>query len=222
MRIEKESDGQRFKNTARLKTMAKKLGVDLVGVADLKSLDGMPMGVPSLKEGFIDKHRYALLMGVQLGKFGPKTTGAQSSLFLEEAAFRIKDYLERKGHNTFIIHTEDEFDRDNRIGLMSLKVLAKEAGLGWQGRSLLIVSPEFGPIHRLIAVLTNLELEPDKPISNRCEDCSLCVDACPHMALTLRTFDDHPSQRSDVLDIEACKGDFGCMICLLACPWVKK
>ncbi|MDH5744597.1 MAG: 4Fe-4S dicluster domain-containing protein [Candidatus Aminicenantes bacterium] len=222
MRIEKESDGQKLENTLRLKTMAKGLGVDLVGVVDLKSLDGMPLGIPSLPEGFIDKHRYAFLMGVQLGKFGPKTTGAQSSLFLEEVAFRVKDYLEENEHTSFIIHTEDEFDRDNRIGFMSLKVLAKEAGLGWQGRSLLIVSPQFGPIHRLIAVLTNLELEPDKPISNMCGDCSLCVDACPYMALTLRDFNDHPSQRSDVLDIGACQGDFGCMICLLACPYVKK
>ena len=77
---------------------------------------------------------------------------------IEKAALEIMSFLEGCGYPSLIIHTEDEFDPINRIGLLSLKVLAKEAGLGWQGRSLLIVSPEYGPIHRLIAILTNIPL----------------------------------------------------------------
>jgi len=99
--------------------------------------------------------------------------------------------------------------------------LAKGAGLGWQGRSLLIVSPEYGPIHRLVAVLTDMPLEPDQPIANRCEECSLCVDKCPEGALTLRQFEDHPESREDVLDVEACRGDYGCKVCMVVCPWTE-
>jgi epoxyqueuosine reductase len=130
-------------------------------------------------------------------------------------------YLEQRGEPALVIHTEDEFDPRQRIGLLSLKVLAKGAGLGWQGRSLLIVNPEYGPVHRWIAVLTNMELQADRPIPNRCGECSVCVDKCPKGALTLVSFDDHPDRREDVLDIQACLGDEGCTVCLVVCPWAK-
>ena len=42
-------------------------------------------------------------------------------------------YLENKGYRHVIIHTEDEFNPINRLGFMSLKILVKTAGLGWQG-----------------------------------------------------------------------------------------
>lgn len=104
---------------------------------------------------------------------------------------------------------------------MSLKVLAKAAGLGWQGRSLLIVSPQHGPIHRWIGVLTDMELPGDTPIPNQCGDCALCVEECPAGALNLAAFDDHPACREDVLDINLFRGDDGCIECLTVCPWAQ-
>ena len=109
-----------------------------------------------------------------------------------------------------------------RLGLISLKALAKGAGLGWQGRSLLIISPEIGPIYRCIGVLTDMELARDESMTNRCGDCTLCVDRCPQHALKLVQFDDHPAHREDVLDVAACRGDKGCNVCLAVCPWVSK
>jgi epoxyqueuosine reductase len=140
---------------------------------------------------------------------------------MEKAALEVITYLEQKGCNYLIVHTEDEFDPIKRIGLVSLKVLAKAAGLGWQGRSLLIVSPEYGPIYRLIAVLTNFELQADSPIHNQCGTCSICIDKCPYGALNLVNFDDHPDKREDVLDISSCKGDDGCKVCISVCPFTK-
>ena len=91
-------------------------------------------------------------------------------------------------------------------GLVSLKALAKQAGLGWQGRSLLIVNPDHGPLHRLIAVLTDLDLEPDQPMRNRCGNCSACVEACPQGALSLVRFQDRPARRKEVLDVSKMRG----------------
>ena len=105
------------------------------------------------------------------------------------------------------------------MGLLSLKALARAAGVGWQGRSLLVVSPGYGPLHRLGAVLTDMELQPDQPMENRCGDCSLCVENCPTCALTLAKFNDHPQQREEVLELYKCLGDNGCMICIESCPW---
>ena len=218
---DKSFQDQKIQNTKELKSFITNLGIDLVGVADLQTLKGMPIGVPSVSENFTEKYTHAVIMGLQLGKLGRKTARGEESFFLEKGAFHVLRYLEEKGHRTLIIHTEEEFDPVERMGLMSLKVLAKGAGLGWQGRSLLIISPEYGPLHRLVAILTEMPLQADKPIPNQCGDCSLCIDECPVGALTLTAFDDHPVHREDVLDIEVCLGDNSCMACIEACPWVK-
>jgi epoxyqueuosine reductase len=209
-------------NTMKLKSFITNLGIDLVGVADLQQLIGMPMGVPSVSKNFMKRYQYAIILGMQLNKLVHKAQGRQVSLFLEKTAFKVMGYLEEKGHRSLIIHTDEEFDPVARMGFMSLKVLAKEAGLGWQGRSLLIISPDYGPLHRLVAVLTDMPLEADKPIPNQCGDCSSCVDECPVGALTFTNFDDHPEHREDVLDIGVCLGDSSCMACIEACPWLKR
>ncbi len=202
-----------------LKSFIKGLGVDLVGIADLHSLKGMPLGIPSDAASFLGHYHCAIVMGAQLGKLGKSASGTEVSLFLESVALAVVDRLERKGRYVLTVHTEDEFDPVNRVGLMSLKVLAKAAGLGWQGRSLLSVSPQYGPIHRWIGVLTDMELRCSTAIPNQCGDCALCVEECPAGALNLVEFDDYPACREDVLDIGLCKGDDGCTECLTVCPW---
>lgn len=210
-----------FIATQNLKSFVHSLGIDLTGVADLRKLEGMPIGIPAASDGFLNNFHYAIVLGAQLNKLGKKATGSDVSHLMEKVAIDVLAYLEEKGFPGLIIHTEDEFDPRQRIGLLSLKVLAKAAGLGWQGRSLLIIDPEYGPVHRWIAILTDMNLQADEPVPNQCGDCSLCIDKCPRSALTLAPFDDHPENREDVLDIQACLGDKGCKICLITCPWVK-
>ena len=212
---------QKAKDAEQLKSFVRDLGIDLVGIADLNTLKGMPLGVPYDATSFLNHYRYAIVMGAQFGKLGKAASGAEVSLSLEKAALRVMDRLDREGHRYLTVHVEDEFDPINRIGLMSLKVLAKAAGLGWQGRSLLIVNPQYGPIHRWIAVLTNKILCAGTPITNQCNDCALCIEKCPHGVLTLMEFDDHPEHREDVLNIGLCKGDDGCTVCIQVCPWLQ-
>jgi epoxyqueuosine reductase len=216
---EESSYTQQSDEAEELKSFVKGLGVDLVGIADLHSLKGMPLGIPSDAAPFLSHYHCAIVMGAQLGKLGKSAPGTEVSLFLERVARAVVDRLERKGRRVLAVHTEDEFDPVNRVGLVSLKVLAKAAGLGWQGRSLLIVSPRYGPIHRWIGVLTDMELRGSTAIPNQCGDCTLCVEKCPAGALNLVEFDDHPACREDVLDIGLCKGDDGCTECLTVCPW---
>lgn len=207
--------------TQNLKTFVRGQGIDLVGIADLYRLEGMPIGIPAVSAGFLNNFRYAVVLGAQLNKLGEKATGSDVSLLMEKTAIDVLSYLEERDYPGLIVHTEDEFDPIQRMGLLSLKVLAKAAGLGWQGHSLLIINPKYGPVHRWIAVLTGMDLQADKPISNRCGDCSLCVDKCPTGALTLMPFVDHPEKREDILNIQACLGDEGCKVCLVTCPWAK-
>jgi epoxyqueuosine reductase len=211
--------GHQSAETGELKSLVRGLGVDLAGIADLRQLKELPIGLPVDAASFFGRFRRAIVMGVQFGKLGPSATGTDVSLFLERAALAVADRLERKKRSALIIHTEDEFDPVKRMGLVSLKVLAKAAGLGWQGRSLLIVSPRYGPVHRWIGVLTDLELYGGTVVPNQCGDCTLCIDKCPWGALKRVEFEDHPVSREDVLDIGACKGDDGCVRCLTVCPF---
>ncbi|UCE34681.1 MAG: epoxyqueuosine reductase [Deltaproteobacteria bacterium] len=206
-----------LRNTEKLKSFIRTIGVELTGIADLDTLEKMPVGM-SLN-AFREHYRYAIVMGAPLGRLEKEAPGIEASIYLEKAALEVVGYLEAKSRWGLVIHTEDEFDPINRTGLMSLKVLAKAAGLGWQGRSLLIVSPSFGPIHRLIAVLTDMPLKADTAIPNQCGDCSACIRECPARALTLVTFEDHPHTREEVLNLHACLGDHGCKACLVACPY---
>jgi len=220
--VESFTKEQKIIETENLTKFINSLEIDIYGIADMHLLKEMETGLPTDLRKFLNMFPYAIVLGVQYGKLGKKASGGESSLFLEGAAISIMEYLENKGYRQLIIHTEDEFDPINRLGFMSLKVLAKTAGLGWQGRSLLIISPEYGPLHRLIAILTNLPLQINQPIKNECGDCRKCIEACPQNALTYVAFNDHPSCREDVLDIKTCLGDKGCLLCILSCPRLKK
>ncbi len=209
-------------STDHIKSFIRDLGIDLVGVADMTTLNGMPLGISAEGASFLDEFPRAIVLGAQYGKIGKNAKGREVSFFLENAALQVLEYLEEEGTQGLIIHTEDEYNPITRQGLLSLKVLAKAAGLGWQGRSLLIVSPEYGPVHRWVAVLTDLDISPDQPLSNECGSCSLCVDKCPQDALTLVPFEDHPESREAVLNVPACKGDNGCKVCIVVCPWFRQ
>ncbi len=216
-----EGEKKRVTETDDLRSFVRNLGIDLVGIANLKLLKAMPFGIAFDSESFLKNYPYAIVMGAQLGKLGQKASGKEMSLFLERAALEVVSFLEKRECRGLTVHTEDEFDPINRVGLLSLKVLAKGAGLGWQGRSLVVVSPKYGPIHRLIAVLTSMDLQADVPVPNQCDECSICVKKCPTGALTLMAFEDHPERREDVLDLRTCLGDHGCDVCLVTCPLVR-
>ncbi len=209
-------------STKNIKSFIYNLGVDIVGIADLSKLINMPVGFKINLTELFDKYPFAIVIGAQHGKVSKSASGDETDLYLEKIAYNVMGYLEKKKMQFLVIHPEDEYDPENRMGLLSLKILAKEAGIGWQGRSLLIVSPEYGPIHRLIAILTNMKLKPDKPIKSLCKDCTVCIDKCPKKSLTLCQFKNHPESRRDVLDIKSCLGDNGCKVCILKCPYLNK
>ena len=209
-------------STKTIKSYIRNLGIDMVGIAGLSAIGNIPVGLNIDLPDLFKKYPFAIVIGAQYGKISKHASGDETAVYLEKISYDIMGYLEKKQYQYLVIHPEDEYDPDNRMGLISLKILAKQAGLGWQGRSLLIISPVYGPIHRLIAILTNMPLNPDEPIQNKCGDCMVCVEKCPKKSLTLCQFDDHPDSREDILDVQTCLGDNGCMLCILKCPYLKK
>ena len=108
--------------------------------------------------------------------------------------------------------------------------LAAAAGMGWLGKSTMLLVPGFGPWVLLGAIATDLDVAPDEPLKKSCGACTRCIVACPTGAI---------SAEGNVLDARLCIsyhtienrgpiprelrakfGDwiFGCDDCLDACP----
>ena len=60
---------------------------------------------------------------------------------------------------------------------------AAAAGLGWIGKSTMLLVPGIGPWVLLGVVATTLELEPGTPLRKTCGNCTRCIAACPTGAI---------------------------------------
>ena len=60
---------------------------------------------------------------------------------------------------------------------------AVRAGLGWIGRNGMLVNPKLGTFTFIGTLITTLELEPSRPMENRCGTCKKCIEACPTGAI---------------------------------------
>jgi len=113
------------------------------------------------------------------------------------------------------------------------RALAVRAGLGIIGKNRMLVNPRLGPQIFLGEIVTNIELEPDKPLKNSCPDCGKCVAACPTGALksdgsfdatkcisylTIEANTDIPADLAPRIGNHL----FGCGECLLACSYQQK
>ena len=62
--------------------------------------------------------------------------------------------------------------------VVSHRVVAEQAGIGWRGKNELIVNPRYGCAIRLASVVTPLPLERTAETYEGCGDCRSCLDAC--------------------------------------------
>jgi ferredoxin len=109
------------------------------------------------------------------------------------------------------------------------KTLGTLCGLGWVGRSSLLVSPEYGSRIRIGAILTDMPLVTDEPITeSRCNGCMACVEACPVGAISGAVWT-QSTARHELMDVSRCheylwstRTSLGrrqtCGICLQVCP----
>ncbi len=108
--------------------------------------------------------------------------------------------------------------------------LAARAGLGWLGKSTMLLAPGFGPWVLLGAIATTLEIAPDAPLRKTCGSCTRCIVACPtgaiapdggvldsRLCISYHTIE---SREPVPRELRPKFGDwiFGCDDCLDSCP----
>jgi epoxyqueuosine reductase len=107
---------------------------------------------------------------------------------------------------------------------------AARAGIGWHGKSTMLIDERLGTWFFLAEILTTLDLPSDPPARDRCGTCERCIRACPTGAITAPhkldarrciSYLTIELKGSIPLEFRPLIGDriFGCDDCLDACPW---
>jgi epoxyqueuosine reductase QueG len=111
----------------------------------------------------------------------------------------------------------------------STKEAARLAGLGWIGKSNLLITKEFGPRLHIAVFLLNEPLEADTPVDRSyCGNCDRCFRNCPFQALKNKIWT--PGiPREEQVDYVKCSHSrlktvgsigrkIGCAKCIASCP----
>jgi epoxyqueuosine reductase QueG len=228
----------------RLREEALRLGADYFGVADLSSAREL---VLELGGQMVAQFPRAVSIGVvmpfaivdQLPRHTDKAVALayRSHSYeilnrrLDDIASRLSSILQREGYRVFPVRASQVVNEERLYGLFSHKLAAHLAGLGWVGKSCLLVTPEVGPRVRWATVLTDAPLTVGQPMAVHCGECRECVDACPAHAFTGRDFrpdeprearfdvfkcNEYQSLRKDEVSVRACG------MCVYVCPYGRE
>ena len=107
----------------------------------------------------------------------------QVNYLLDRIALLLAKKIQDTGFSALPVPASQTIDWNKQRGALSHRKMAAKAGLGWIGRSRLLVNPELGARLRLVTVLTDMPLAEDKPLEDGCGSCMECVNACPAGAI---------------------------------------
>lgn len=138
---------------------------------------------------------------------------------LRAALGRVATELRHAGHRAAVLGDDDRLvDR----------AAAVRAGVGWWGRSTMVLDPRDGPWLLIGSVVTDAALPVTAPMVRTCGTCTACIPACPTAAIGADgTLDAtrciaYWAQRPGIIppEIRLAMGDriYGCDECLVACP----
>ena len=187
-----------------MKAAAEAEGASLFGVADVSSIkNGFFVEPKSVLNGL----DYGISIGVRLaGKVVETVIDEPTKIYafhykrinslLDEIAVKLANFIQNSGYSAFPVPASLVEDWGLMRGAVSHKDVGRLAGLGFIGRSGLLVNPEYGAAVRYVTVLTDMPLKADKPVDISCGECAACVASCPAKAI---------KKDSKDLDLKACR-----------------
>lgn len=229
------------KLTEKVKKTALSSDLDMVGIAPAEPFTGYRWETLSMRDPKLSMPgaRSLVIVGVcDLNKLKkPDDTKLKGKIAwsyasghefnLEDELLPIKAALEGLGYRAQI----------SPGGLANstipLKLAAKRAGLGWQGKNSLIITPEHGSWVSFGGLMTDAPLEFDAPsYESRCGKCRACMDACPteaiqdpyivNMSLCFDEILNTPGHIPNEMREKIGNRILSCDICQEVCPYNKK
>ena len=216
----------------KLTKFSKTRGADLFGVADLTTV-----GPFTAAHGpdWIGRFPRAISLGMQLNDtildVHSPLERRQHSLYwhhvydvvtpsLDFLAYDVSRWLKDRGFQAFPVPGSTPYNFENLTGIISHKLVAHLAGLGWIGKSCLLLTEPFGPRVRFVSILTDAPLAVGAPVDKPCGKCHVCVDVCPVSAFSGREFrpDEDREVRFDVYKCSEYRREHACGLCVSSCP----
>ncbi len=184
---------------------------------------------------FLDGARSVLLVALRYGQGRPPTIDDSVTRGRVAGYAQGRDYhrVFEKKLRRIARRVREDLGAEARAtvdyGPLLERPLAARSGLGWIGKSTMLLVPGAGPWVLLGAVATTLDIEPDAPLKKSCGSCTRCVAACPTGAISPDGRVDarlcisyHTIENRGVVPREL-RGKFGnwvfgCDECLTSCP----
>jgi epoxyqueuosine reductase len=184
----------KFDSAAFLKELeqtANGMGAKAFGVADLNKLRTK---IPDLLKMLPGYYSRAIVTGIRLQKAVLKDIRneptplyfhnyRQLNYQLDALALILADKIQEAGYNALAIPASQIIKKNPMSGHISHKLLGWAAGIGFIGRSTLLVHPEHGTQLRYVSVLTDMPLKAGTPHEGDCGSCKACIPACPAKAI---------------------------------------
>lgn len=113
------------------------------------------------------------------------------------------------------------------------KFWAQQAGIGWIAKNGNVITRDYGSWVFLGEIVTNLDLEPDRPHTQHCGTCTRCLDACPtgaiakpfvvdaNRCIAYHTIENRADSLPPQIATKLSGWVAGCDICQDVCPWNK-
>jgi epoxyqueuosine reductase len=210
-----------------IREFAEARGADLFGACGIKNIEKYLHD--SIKDS-AGAMKCAVSIGVKLSNSVIENIKDQPTLIykhhystvnhcLDQIALAISKEIQRLGYKALPVPASQIVDWQLQLGHLSHRVVAYESGLGWIGRSTLLVNPELGARVRFATVLTDMPLETNRPMDAACGECESCIQACPAQAITKEGYNKEKclERLKEFAKIQGI-GQFICGVCVKACP----
>jgi len=211
-----------MENYGPLKQKAMELGADLFGVSQTSLLAST---ITDEIKGVAEKLPYSISIAVRLQQsvFDTLTDGPnlvykahyrQANNLLDKIAFQLGQHIQSDGYHAMPIPASVITDWARQRGHLSHRHAAVNCGIGFFGKSGLVVHPRYGAAIRLATILTDMPVATDSPLEPDCGDCYRCVEACPAHAISpegMAFFDGQSCH--DMLKLFEKRRGIGLMIC---------
>jgi epoxyqueuosine reductase len=137
----------------------------------------------------------------------------------------MADFIIAKGYKAFAqsernLCLHGFYDEITKTTPLPHKTIAILAGLGWIGKSNLLVTQEYGSAFCMCTVLTNAPLPTENRliVMPKCVKCTVCKNVCEAEAIHGSTWK-IGMNRDLIVDVYHCNS---CLKCLTNCPWTQK